>query len=645
MSRRIALALAFLLADLSFARPSADDRDPRIDAQGRELARYAPDSPWQFRHLRLELDIPDMSLAQLSAVETLRAVAVGDDAPEHPGRAALELDCKDGGPLVSRVALAGGRPLAFAQHDDTLRVTLPAAVRAGDEVTLQLAYTLAYADKKRGDGLTYSKAMPDNPSETLRAPQIHAQGQAELNRMWFPCHDSPDQRLTTELIVTVESGFEVLSNGRLLSKQPASPGAGGVPRTRWHWLQDKPHASYLVTVAIGKFAVVELGGPGSARPGLPMPVYVAKGREQVALEEFKRTPSMVAFFERVFGEPYPWDQYAQAMVRDFTAGGMENTSATLMSSRMVRDTPRDEDDTISHELAHQWTGDLVTCRTWAHIWLNEGFATFSEALWAEERARTAEHGDEDSAHKAYIRTLRRMLAGQRLSNRGRAPKATALVTTRYTDPDDLFTRAEDPYAKGALILHMLRCRLGDEAFFRGVRAYIHRFRFGQAETGDLRRTLEDASGQTLVGFFEQWVMRPGLPRVAIDYAWDAAAGTLRVKAEQTQAIDVRNPPYVFDLPLYAKLDDGTAQWLHLSVDGPTAAGEFRLSSPPKDVLIDPNLHVFAAYDVRTPLGSPRVGTPPPAPVGGSEAASPDKPSDGAGPDDPPPSGPSPEPKP
>lgn len=601
--------LAMMLVAGLFVSPALGrgdaSADPRIDERGREVARYAPDSPWAFEHVRIEIDIADISKAELRGVATLRGVAVGQT------RSRMRLDCD--GPRVEKVTGGwggAGSALKFEQAADggELVIDVPPTA-AGSVMEVKVAYTLEYGANK-GDGLTYSAGKAGAESETVREPQIHAQGQSELNRKWFPCHDSPNQRLTSEVVVTVEAGFEVLSNGRLVSKEKATAGVrggGGVERVRWHWVQGKPHASYLITLAVAKFGVVEVGGPGSARPGIAMPVYVPKGQEELARAMFGNTPRMMAFFERVFGEPYPWDMYAQGVVRDFTAGGMENTSATLLTSRLLRaksdgsGEPRDEDETISHELAHQWTGDLVTCKTWGHIWLNEGWATYSEALWAEERAKTDAGGDEEAGRKAYTKMIRQWLRGQRLLNVSEAPKVSALVTNRYTNPDKLFERAEDPYSKGALVLHMLRVQVGDVAFFKGLKAYIQQLKFGQAETGDFRRAMERASGQSLSWFFDQWVMRPGIARVALDYQWDEGASTLEIGVEQTRTIDRLNPAYSFELPFYVKYADGSASWVYVDVSGKTGSMRAVLKGRPASIVVDPTTHVLMAFEIRTPL--------------------------------------------
>ncbi|MCE7974396.1 MAG: M1 family peptidase [Leptolyngbya sp. PLA1] len=581
------LACSFLLAPLALGQTD-QPKDPRIDAATGRSKSVWPRSPrFDFVHMRLELDIEDISKATLAGRQVLTVSPLGVDRPE------LLLDCK--GPVVTAAAV-DGVPAAFEQSPGGLRVRPAGGFPVGREYQVEVRYDLEYGGNK-GEGLTYSPAEPDAKSETRKFPQIHSQGEPEVNSRWFPCHDFPNERLTTELLVTVEDGYEVVSNGRLLD---ASKGADG--RVTWHWLQDKPHTTYLVALAIAKFGVIDLGGPESGRPGLSIPVYTPLGTEKNVRESFANTPTMIALFERLFDEPYPWDKYAQVIVRDFAAGGMENTSATFLMPGVAGAADRgDHDDLISHELGHQWFGDLVTCHGWAHLWLNEGWASYCEALWAEHYNREGEPRKPDAGRDAYFRQILQSIRGQRGRNRGTAPTQPAMVSNRYSDPDAVFSKADDPYGKGCVVLHMLRERVGDEAFFKATAACLDRFKFGYAETDDFRRVFEEVSGQSLRRFFDQWCYRPGMARLAVDLEWNDATRALGVTIEQTQRIDRLNPAYVFSLPIYLRYEDGTDEWIDLAVESGTTTGSFSLKAKPSAVTVDPNITVFAATQTRKPL--------------------------------------------
>jgi aminopeptidase N len=596
----LAVAAALWIALSGMAGQPADDarpepsqepsQDPRIDpSTGRQIATWPKDRLFDHVHMRLELRFPDIGKAYLDGRQTLTIRPVGQE------RAGIVLDCD--GPVVSAVTL-NGAGCGFEQRGPKLVVTFPGVLERGASADLVIQYGLDFSKRKqkqKGQGLTYSPAKPDAPSLTTQFPQIHAQGQAESNSRWFPCLDHPSERLTTELVVHVEDGYEVVSNGRLVSREPSDlPGA-----VRWQWLQDKPHAAYLVTLVVGKLARVEVGGPDSARPGMAMPVFTPHGTEANVASTFAHTAQMMAFFEQRFGVRYPWDQYAQCIVRDFAAGGMENTGCTLLLLSASREMEAGQlDDLISHELAHQWFGDLVTCRSWDHLWVQEGWATFSEALWAEHKA--AGEG-EAKARAAYQRSILSNYRGQRARNRASAPGSPAIVSNRFTDPELVFRKSDDPYSKGAVILHMLRVRLGDEVFFRGARVYLERFAYKNVETDDFRRVMEEVSGQSLERFFAQWCLRPGLPRLKVEQAWDEATSTLTVSVEQTQTIDRHNPAYAITLPVLVKLSDSESRWMSIDMDTRHASGSMVLPSKPEQVSVDPNLTVLAAVRVEKPL--------------------------------------------
>ncbi|MFZ4573103.1 MAG: hypothetical protein ACOYN0_01820, partial [Phycisphaerales bacterium] len=200
------------------------DKDPRIDEEGREVAYWPPDRPFDHQHMRLELSIPDMQSPKLTAVETLRLTPIGTP------RAELRLSAKK--QEISAVTLlAGGTrtPCTFRAERPDLFVTLPRAIALGETIEVEIVYSLDFSEDK-GEGLTWSKGRDSAKSETRRFPQIHSQGESDENSRWFVCHDFPNDRLTTELIVNIEDGYEVLSNGTLNEHKVD----GG--RARWHWV-------------------------------------------------------------------------------------------------------------------------------------------------------------------------------------------------------------------------------------------------------------------------------------------------------------------------------------------------------------------------------------------------------------------------
>ncbi|MEX2219289.1 MAG: M1 family metallopeptidase [Phycisphaerales bacterium] len=596
MKRSLALTVGLLAL---IGSPVCAQVDPRIDTDtGAEQAHYPPPRHFDHLHMKLAIDIPDMSKPALTATETLTVSPIGRE------RRALSLNAV--GMDISAVAI-DGRPAKFTHDQGRLDIAFDRPIPMGKQAEVRIDYTLDLSKGRRGQGLSHVPPRTrGDPGPTDAAPLIFSHGQPEYNRRWFPCHDFPNERLTTELIVTVEDGFTVVSNGRLLSSRPAPTpsGAAGAPkRTTWHWLQDQPHANYLVTLVVGKFAIVGLPAAEDATPRdargreVPCFLYAPIGSEKAALRAFGDTPAILAMMADKLNEPYPWDKYAQVLVRGFS-GGMENTSATTMMAELVS-TPRTlAQSIIVHEAAHQWFGDLITCKSWEHAWLNEGWASYCEALWVEHAAAPERRA------AAYQRGVTNFLRGQS-ANRTTAPGIAPLASSRYDFPMQNFMKANDIYGKGALVLHMLRMKLGDDAFWKGVRLYVQRHRFKEVETDDFRKCLEEVSGLGLERFFQQWCYQPGMPRVEASFDWKgtegSAGGELTIALDQKQHIDADNPAYALSFPIHVKYDDESSEWLRLDTDATTATRTFALKARPEGVELDPDRHNGIAVKVAKPL--------------------------------------------
>jgi len=589
MTTALAL-LALVGGSASIATAQRDGGSLRFDeATGRDLANYLPHREFDHTHMLLELDFPDFEHDARAVCRcTLSMQPIGT------ARDSVRLDAE--GMTVSAVTLHG-EGLSFEHEGAELRVQLPGSVSVGESITLVVDYTLEQDQlKPDGEGLSWSPPTRRARGPSEEAPMLHSQGEPDYAKRWFPCFDHPNERLATELIVTVHDGFEVVSNGELLSREVQPDG-----RVRWHWDQALPHAPYLVSLVIGKFDVVEVAGPDSARPGLPMPVYGPVGTAEQIRGSFANTPAMVAYYERLFDEPYPWAKYSQAIVRDFAAGAMENTSATTFFPMAASASPGSIDGIICHELTHQWFGDLVTCKDWGHLWLQEGWATFGEALWAEEQARTDALKEGKSpeeagqaARRAYLRDIRgNFRAASRGAGRTSAPEDPALSSRLYADPEQTFMQANNPYSRGACVLHMLRERLGNEVFWRGIALYLDRFKYAAAESDDLRKVLEEVSGESLERFFAQWVYRPGTARVDVELGWEPRSeradgpGTLTVTLRQTQEINADNPAYAMVVPLYLKFEGGSGDYVYVDTDQREVVQTIDLARPPVDTTIDP----------------------------------------------------------
>ncbi len=398
-----------------------------------------------------------------------------------------------------------GAQAGFSYDGERLQVRPAVPPKRGAECEIEISYSGSPVR-----GLWFVAPDAHRPDKPLQA---WTQGQDDDARFWFPCFDHPGWKAPSEVRASVPAGFTAVSNGALISREVAGD------RVVYRWRQAAPHPTYLVTLVVGRFDVVE------DRAGdVPLAYHVPVGRGGDAHRTFGRTPAMIALFGKLFSAPYPFEKYDQLVVSDFIFGGMENTTATtlyewVMLDRSVEDAT-DSDWLIAHELGHQWFGDLLTCRHWPEAWLNEGFATYCESLWYEFGH------DRERGRRHLLETARGYFEEARGSYR------RAIVCDKYDAPTDLFDR--HLYEKGACVLHHLRSELGDDAFFRAIGRYVAAHRGGSVETVDLRRAVEAETGRNVDAFFSQWVESPGHPEFSVRHAFDPVRRRLTLTVKQTQ---------------------------------------------------------------------------------------------------------------
>lgn len=442
----------------------------------------------------------------------------------------LELDAR--GMEIKQVALVtGGRKaLNYTYENDQLRIQLDKIYTNKEEYTVFIDYIAKPAELQKGG----SAAIRDdrglyfiNPDGTEKGKpqQIWTQGETQANSAWFPTIDKPNERMTEEIFITTEKKFVTLSNGELVS----SFDNGNGTRTD-HWKMDQPHAPYLVMMAIGDFAIVK-----DKWRGKEVNYYVEKDYEPYAKAIFGNTPEMMEFFSEKLGVPFQWNKYSQVVVRDYVSGAMENTSATL-HGEFMQQTERemldnDYEDVISHELFHQWFGDLATCESWSNLPLNESFATYGEYLWEEYKygKDAADEHSRESREQYFDEAVR---------------KKEPLVRFQYENREDMFDRHS--YNKGGQVLHMLRKYVGDDAFFASLKLYLETNKFKSAEIHNLRLAFEQVTGEDLNWFFNQWFLSPGHPELVIHTSYDENAKKAKVEIKQNQ--DFTKIP-LFEIPM------------------------------------------------------------------------------------------------
>ena len=464
----------------------------------------------------------------------------------------LTLDAK--GMEIKAVSISKGTkeiPLKYDYDDFFLKIKLDKLYKASESFTVYILFTAKpdeFQEKYGKDDFLGIKGFYFiNPKgeEKDKPTQIWTQGETESNSAWFPTIDKTNQKTTEELTVTVDNKYVTLSNGKLISQKKNSDGT----RTDY-WKMDLPHAPYLFFLGVGNYAIIK-----DKYKDKEVNYYVEPAYASVAKKIFGNTPEMIGFFSKITGVDFPWIKYSQITGRDFVAGAMENTTATLHQESAQQDARELVDGnnwetTIAHELFHHWFGDYVTAESWSNITLNESFADYSETLWEEYK-----YGKDAGDAENYQGLQGYLQPGNENKN---------LVRFFYNDKEDVFDGVS--YQKGGRILHMLRNYVGDSAFFKSMKNYLTTNKFKSAEAHQLRLAFEEVTGKDLNWFFNQWYFSSGHPTVTIDYNYNDNAGKVDVIVKQTQ-----KSGEIFSLPLAIDIYNGANKerkqvWVKNAVD-------------------------------------------------------------------------------
>jgi aminopeptidase N len=418
-------------------------------------------------------------------------------AARRPGLDSVILDAA-AGITIRGASDAAGRALRTTHVGDTLIVHLARPIRFGDSTRFTLDY---HAKIDNGHGLTFINA----DGRPHRPQQLWSMGETTGNSAWFPTYDYPNDKESWELIASVPARMTVVSNGRLMSDVKHRD---GTHTTRWR--EELPASTYLISMTIAPYARIH-----DKWRGMPVDYYVYHEDSALARPLFGFTPDIIETYTKLTGVRYPWAKYAQATVADFF-GGEEMVSATelvdwLPDKRAYADRPWYRWLLVPHELAHQWFGDDVTTESWSHLWLNEGFAEFMNGAYWE--AKLGAHASDDFYLDEYLHFT--AIDAQR---------SMPLVSEG----------SNNIYPKGALVLRMLRRRLGEERFWASMHLFLTRHHLGSAVTEDFRRAILDATGENLAQFWSDWMYRPGYPRFAVRATYDSTRHALSLDVRQTQ---------------------------------------------------------------------------------------------------------------
>lgn len=419
------------------------------------------DPSWSATHYALDLDY-DLVSNRLAGTAVIQAVA-----DENITRVVLDLAYLQ----VQKVTVDGKAPAKWAHRDHRLVLTLKREVRSGQAFTVQVKY----AGRPRPVVLA---PHGDAGWEELSDGVIVA-GQPHGAPSWFPCNDRPDDKAPYSISVTAAQNYTVVANGALVARTRRGSGE------TWRYEQEEPMASYLATVQIGRYRLVEDDGDG-----IPILGAVPEGAMAGYTRSFGRQREMLDYFNEAFG-PYPFGRYTAVITDDALEIPLESQSLSTFGRNYL--TGRwEEVRLVAHELAHQWFGNAVTLRRWKDIWLHEGFACYAEWLWSE--AGGYEPCDIHARrHHARLERLAKDLV--------------------LADPGPGMMFDDRVYKRGALTLHALRLTVGDETFFRLLRTWVARHDGGSVTTADFEALAGEVAGTDLSGLFDAWLR--GLPLPAL----------------------------------------------------------------------------------------------------------------------------------
>ncbi len=481
---------------------------------------------------------------------------------------------------------SANKDLTYRVVSEKIFINLDKSYSPTDLISLRFKYSA-----KPRKGIYFVDEFTEK-SKITRAAQIWTQGETEEAHHWFPSYDFPDDKATTEEFITVEKNETVIGNGELIETSKNSDST-----KTFHFKMPVPHSTYLVSFVVGTYSRVS-----DSYKNLPLGFYVYPGKENVAAAAFGKTKDMLRVYEQLTGVDFPYNKYDQTIVANFNFGGMENISATTLADSEILLAELGfarggVEDLVSHELAHSWFGNLVTCRNWSELWLNEGFATYMEAAYREKM-----YGREDYLRKIREDAFQFMIDDSVNQNRHGLFNQIAPLLMASSD-QALFDTTT--YQKGGAVIHTLRETVGTQNFWKAINNYLNKHKFNNVETSDLQKAMEETSGMNLDWFFSQWVYGAGFPKLTVKPAYNSITKNLTLTINQTQKID-KITPSSFILPLDVEIstNNGTINQ-KIEVKKRIETITIKVDGKPNKIEIDKNLKIPLKLIKILPLNSPR----------------------------------------
>ena len=456
---------------------------------------------------------------------------------------------KDKGMVVEGVSISN-TAVNYTHENDALIISLPKNSVANETITFTIKYHgipfdgLRIGATKFGDRSFFNENWPNR------------------GRHWLPIIDHPSDKATSEFIVTAPDHYKVVSNGLLLEESSL-----GNNTKLTHWKQSVPVSSWLFVLGVADFAVQYVDD----FEGKSIQTWVYSKNREAGFYDFKEpTKKVLAFYTKYVG-PYAYEKLANIQTPSVN-GGMETSSAIFYGEDLVNGKGDERTrNIVIHEIAHQWFGNAVTESTWDDAWLSEGFATFFTLLYYENEYGQAEY-------------IKRII---------KAKKAVLDMTIKMPDFSIIAPRTAEKeavttgltYQKGAWFLHMLRDKIGEQNFQKGIKSYYKKFYNANATTDDFRVEMEKAAGLDLKIFFKQWLYQPVNPKIDAIWTYDATSHKININLTQSQLTN-----FNFDIPIeigYYTKDSKTPLLLKMNLNKKQLSQSFNVKGIPENIEVDP----------------------------------------------------------
>ena len=456
---------------------------------------------------------------------------------------------KDKGMVVEGVSISN-TTVNYTHENDALIIYLPKSSVANETITFTIKYHgipfdgLRIGATKFGDRSFFNENWPNR------------------GRHWLPILDHPSDKATSEFIVTAPAHYKVVSNGLLLEESSL-----GNNTNLTHWKQSVPVSSWLFVLGVADFAVQYVDD----FEGKSIQTWVYSKNREAGFYDFKEpTKKVLAFYTKYVG-PYAYEKLANIQTPSVN-GGMETSSAIFYGENLVNGKGEERTrNIVVHEIAHQWFGNAVTEATWDDAWLSEGFATFFTILYYEKEYGQAEYNKRIiKAKKAVLDMTVKMPDFSIIAPRTAEKEA---VTTGLT------------YQKGAWFLHMLRNKIGEQNFQKGIQSYYKKFYNANATTDDFRFEMEIAAGLDLKTFFKQWLYQPVNPKIDAIWSYDPISHKININLTQTQLTD-----FNFDIPIeigYYTKGSESPVILKMNLNKKQLSQSFNVKGIPENIEVDP----------------------------------------------------------